>query len=171
MVRRREDTDGVKRPGSSGRKASKGKPTSPYDQALSLATSAAPDWPIVLRLLSEAMKKGDMRAAYALATWNLYGKDALVKKDKKEAVRLFRLAADAGIPKAMYELAVCYQNGEGVQTSDRKAFALYLASGLKGDTDSLVEVARCYKYGRGVERNSSASRIFLQHALELGVEV
>jgi len=138
-----------------------------YEKALALADSSKPEWGEVFRLLSRAQEAGDPRAAYALATWRLHGKEPYVKRDVKEAVRLLKIAADDGVPEALYDLAVCYQNGEGVRENDRKAFDLYLRAALKGEVDSVVEVARCLKYGRGVERNLLASRAFLDHAADM----
>lgn len=137
-----------------------------YSKALRLAHSAgSPER--VLHLLNGALEAGSGDAAYALATWYLHGKPPLVSRNLRKALALFRVAAKAGVASALYELAVCYQQGEGVKRDAGRAFQYYLQAALKGDADAVVEVARCFKYGYGIERNSAASRVFLKRAAEL----
>ena len=135
-----------------------------YDRALKLTQKKIPDLAGAHILLEQAYRNGDARAAYALGTWALHGAEPYVKRNLKHAVRLLKEAASAGVREARYDLAVCYQRGEGVAKNESRAFELYLSAALQGDVDSIVEVARCFKYGYGVERNNRAFKVFRDHA-------
>ncbi len=55
-----------------------------------------------------------------------------VKKNLKEAARLFRLAADAGSDVGRLHLGLSYLDGEGVEEDEEEAVNLFLYSGGKG---------------------------------------
>ena len=68
----------------------------------------------------ELVKKaeaGDAKAQYDLGSGYCLGEG--VTKDKKEAVKWFRMAAEQGNAKAQCALGVCYYGGDGV-TKDYK---------------------------------------------------
>jgi TPR repeat protein len=119
-------------------------------------------------MLEDALSRGDARAAYALGTWYIHGREPTVRKNLKEAVRLLRIAAAAGVPDALYDLAVCYQKGAGVVKNELRAAALYLEAGLRGEAGGLKEIGRCFYHGYGVDRNTKIARVFLDRAAELG---
>jgi TPR repeat protein len=139
-----------------------------YDEALSLARVKNPDLAQVRTMLEDALSRGDARAAYALGTWYIHGREPAVRKNLKEGVRLLRVAAAAGVPDALYDLAVCYQKGAGVAKNELRALALYLKAGLRGEPGALKEVGRCFYHGYGVARNTKIARVFLDRAAELG---
>ena len=139
-----------------------------YDEALSLARGQNPDLLQVLAMLEGALSQGDARAAYALGTWYIHGKEPALRKNLKEGVRLLRVAAAAGVPDALYDLAVCYQKGAGVVKNELRAVILYLEAGLRGEAGALKEVGRCFYHGYGVARNTKVARVFLDRAAELG---
>ena len=56
-----------------------------------------------------------------------------VPKNSKEAVRLFRLAADQGHQEARNYLANCYLDGEGVEKDYEQAMGLYIISAKQGN--------------------------------------
>jgi TPR repeat protein len=111
-------------------------------------------------MLEDALSRGDARAAYALGTWYIHGREPAVRKNLKEGVRLLRVAAAAGVPDALYDLAVCYQKGAGVAKNELRALALYLKAGLRGEPG--------FYHGYGVARNTKIARVFLDRAAELG---
>ena len=53
-------------------------------------------------------------------------------KDAKEAVRLFRLAADQGHTLAQYNLGTCYKQGEGVVKDAKEAVRLFRLAADQG---------------------------------------
>lgn len=140
-----------------------------YLKALRLARTKKPKWDEVLTLLESASAGGSPAATYALATWYLFGKEPIIRKNQRQAVRMLRESANAGYAPALYDLAVCYQNGEGVRKSDFKALSLYLASALRGDVGAIVEMARCYEYGYGTKPDKKLAKVFSERAIELGV--
>lgn len=44
-----------------------------------------------------------------------------MERNDQEAVRLLKLAADQGLARAQFNLALCYANGQGVGQDDREA--------------------------------------------------
>jgi len=150
------------------RKVKRSPGESLYENALAEARKKHPDYPKVIATLLEAIEAGNPDAAYALATWYLWGKKPYVQPDHKAAVRLLRTAVAAGNPDAMWDLAVCYDNGNGVRINERKAFELYLSAALRGDASATMELARRYHWGSGTPRDRSVSKIWLERAKELG---
>ena len=74
-----------------------------------------------------------------------------VAKDEAEAVRLYRLGADAGDASAQYNLARCFETAIGVPTPDfAAAFALYTAAAAQDHAEAIVSLGTCYGVGRGV---------------------
>lgn len=69
------------------------------------------------------LEKGIAQVQYHLA--RCYQLGIKVKKDEKEAVRRYRLAAAQGSPKALYRLGWCYENGAGVTQDYVNAIKLY----------------------------------------------
>lgn len=110
------------------------------------------------KLLVASLDEGDARAAYALATWYLYGR--FLKVNKRKARDLLTIAADNGIPDAAFDLAVMYENGEGIKKDKRKAARYYLRSFLLGDKSSGIAVARLFYWGIGVEVNRGIAKEF-----------
>ena len=53
-------------------------------------------------------------------------------KDEKEAVRLFKLAADQGYANAQSNLGLCYQHGTGVNKDEKEAVRLYKLAADQG---------------------------------------
>ncbi|WP_243350388.1 tetratricopeptide repeat protein [Stenotrophomonas acidaminiphila] len=121
-----------------------------YDKALALINRGASPGD-VYPLLLEAMDAGDYRAHYALGTWYLYGRH--IKVSNKKAVSLFRQAAENDVAEAAFDLAVCYEKGEGVRKDLSKAAAFYLRALRCGDESAAEELRRMFYWGFGVEKN------------------
>jgi TPR repeat protein len=139
-----------------------------YDAATKEMLKKRPDAKRGLRLLRHALGKGDMRAAYALATWHLFGVHG-VEKDHRRAIELLKQAAEQNIPDALYDLAVCYEKGAGARKSEHKAFHLYVRAALWGDKQSVYEVGRCLFYGIGTRRDRRLADVWFARAEALGV--
>lgn len=77
-----------------------------------------------------------------------------------EAVKCFETASNHGDVKGMYDLALCYLRGEGVDKNEKKAFQLFLMASEQGDMDAQFQLAECYYYGKG-------TRLDMERAMEL----
>jgi len=56
-----------------------------------------------------------------------------VNGTEAEAVRLYQLSAEQGNADAQFNLAVCYDNGTGVQRDEAEAARLYKLSAEQGN--------------------------------------
>jgi hypothetical protein len=139
-----------------------------YQQALREATTASPNFARAATLLKEAARLGHAKATYALATWHLFGREPFIKRDYEEAARLLQLAASAGVPDAMYDLAVTYEKGRGIAKNEREAFEYYLRAAIRDDAKAIFAVGRCLFWGIGVAQDQHIARIWLDRAEELG---
>jgi TPR repeat protein len=136
-----------------------------YNRALKLAQSGKFDSKRVARLLERVCAEGDLRAAYALATWYLFGHAGYLR-DLKMAVKLLRMAAEGHVPAAHFDLAVCYETGRGTRKNEAIAYRHYLAAALYGDNEAFREVGRCLYHGIGVARDRKAAAVWLDRAEE-----
>ena len=141
-----------------------------YDLALLAARRKRPDLAPAATLLESAHHQGDRRATYALATWRLYG-HANYAKELRKAVQLLKLAASSDVAAAHFDLAVCYETGDGIKRNDAKAYLHYLAAALNGDVDSLGEVGRCLFHGVGTTRDRKAAEVWFRRADAMGVDI
>ena len=141
-----------------------------YELALKLASQNKPDLTRVAELLERAHKSNDARATYALATWHLFG-HAGYSKNINTAVRLLKIAAASDIPTAHFDLAVCYETGQGIKKSENMAYRHYLAAALNGDNGSIFEVGRCLFYGLGVKRDRKTAEVWFRRVESLGFKV
>jgi|SRR6185312_12499561 len=139
-----------------------------YDAATKEMLKKRPDAKRGLRLLRRAHAAGDARAAYALATWHLFGVHD-IEKDYRRAAELLMEAAKQNIPEALYDLAVSYEKGAGIRKSERKAYHLYVRAALWGDKQAIYEVGRCLFYGIGAKRDRRLADVWLARAEALGV--
>lgn len=140
-----------------------------YDQALAEAQRKTADLPKAVRLLNRACEHGDLRAAYALATWYLHGKHPVVPRNLSKALPLLREAADGDHAEAAYDLAVCYEKGTGVKKSERKSAKFYVKAALLGDKQAIYEVGRCYWHGVGVKRDRAIAGVWLDRAAKFNI--
>jgi uncharacterized protein len=141
-----------------------------YDLALRAASRKRPDFTQAAALLEGGHLEGDRRATYALATWYLYGHAGYAKSLPK-AVQLLKIAVVADYAAAHFDLAVCYETGEGVKKNEAKAYLHYLAAALNGDLDSLGEVGRCLFHGIGTTRDRKAAEVWFRRADAMKVEI
>jgi TPR repeat protein len=142
----------------------------PYELALIAASSSPPDLLQANALLQDAHLRGDRRATYAIATWYLYG-NAVYTKNLRKAIRWLKLAVDADIASAHFDLAVSYETGQGVKKSEKSAYRHYLAAALNGDNNAVSEVGRCLYHGIGTTRDRRAAEIWFRRADAVGVDV
>ena len=81
------------------------------------------------------------------------GKDALKRKDYKEAFRLFLPLAEQGNAGAQYNLGSLYSNGKGVPQDYKEAVKWYRLSAEQGDAFAQVKLGYFYTVGQGVPQD------------------
>ena len=69
--------------------------------------------------------------------------------DLNEAVRYYRLAGDAGYPRALCNLGYLYDHGEGVDVDHHQAFKLYQKAAEANYAPGLYHLALAYEEGNG----------------------
>ncbi|HYH47597.1 MAG TPA: tetratricopeptide repeat protein [Thermoanaerobaculia bacterium] len=74
--------------------------------------------------------------------------------------------AEAGDPRALYQLGNCYSFGEGVRRNLKKAFALFERSAQAGHPDGMFNLAACYRLGEGVGKDLPAAISWYQQAAQ-----
>ena len=81
------------------------------------------------------------------------GKDALKRKDYKEAFRLFLPLAEQGNAGAQYNLGSLYSNGKGVPQDYKEAVKWYRLSVKQGNAFAQVKLGYFYTVGQGVPQD------------------
>lgn len=61
------------------------------------------------------------------------------KRDFKNAIRYFEMAAELGEPDSMYHLGLCYLEGNGVEENQQEAVNLFIAAARKG-LDAAIKI-------------------------------
>ena len=141
-----------------------------YEEALREMQCDAPNPRKALVLLQEAHSAGAARATYALATWYLHGQPPVIRRNRRKALKLLEVAANANIPDALFDLAVFLEKGELGEADPKRAFEMYLRSALRNKPQSLYEVGRCYEYGIGIKKDRRLADIWLDRAQEFGIK-
>lgn len=139
-----------------------------YKEALKIMRSENPDPERAAELLFLGFESGSTDCMYALGTWYLHGEH--LSKNIRKGIQLLRMASKDNHSHALYDLAVCHEEGVGTKVSETSAFECYTKSMLYGDKQSIYEVGRCFYYGIGVEQNRRAARVYLDYAKSLGIE-
>lgn len=86
-----------------------------------------------------------------------------IEKDLNKSFKYFNLSYKKNRysnnnSEILYELGICYKNGDGVEKNESKAFELFQESlNMKETISSQLELALCYKDGIGVETNEKKS--------------
>lgn len=124
-----------------------------YNKALKLVLQEDYDSKEVISILQIAIDKyHNSKAAYALATWFLYGKH--VRKNYKKAFELLEISIEFEPNKeAFYDIAVCYETGKGTKKNLQLAFHYYLLASFFGDEQAKYEIGRCFYYGIGINKD------------------
>ncbi len=99
-------------------------------------------------------KDGNAAAQFVVGKIYDYGNGG-VKQDQSTAVKWYMLAADQGYTGAQYNLANCFQLGEGIAENKRKAFFWYREAANQGDADSQYMLGLCYASGEGVTKDNT----------------
>lgn len=106
-----------------------------------------------------AAQRGEAWAQWntALAYYNGEG----VEENKRESLRWFQAAWDAGDTDAAFWIAWQYDHGEGSPTNDREAARWYGRAAETGDTVAMWNLALMHEAGEGIRINErEAERLF-----------
>ncbi len=69
------------------------------------------------------------------------------------AVELYRKAAKQGLAQAQFNLALMYDDGEGIAPDDAKAVKLYRKAAEQGHEDAINNLGYMYENGEGVKQD------------------
>lgn len=70
-----------------------------------------------------------------------------------EAFRLYKAAAELGVPAAMVDVGIAYEAGRGVSVDKRRAVECYKAAAARGDATGACRLARCHTRAPPASRN------------------
>ena len=91
-----------------------------------------------------------------------------VAKDKKEAVKWFRKAAEQGAARAQFALGDCYYKGEGIEQDEKEAVKWYRKAADQGLADAQYNLGVCYYDGKGVEEDKKEAVKWFGKAADQG---
>src|ERR1051326_3623775 len=112
--------------------------------------------------LLEQAGNGDRDSMNNLA---IYYKD--VEKNFEKAFYWYQKVADNGDDSAMYNLAACYENGEGTEKNLEKAFYWHQKAAENGNySNAMNDFATLYYNGEGIEKNSEKAVYWYQKAAQ-----
>ena len=112
-------------------------------------------------------EKGSQMAQVCLAEAYFHGRGTAT--NRAEAVRWYRLAADAGDPEAQASLGLCLLRGWGCERNCDEAFAWYLRAAEQGSLAGMNDLAFCYMNGIGVEKDEAKGFGWAMEAAKRGV--
>ena len=87
---------------------------------------------------------------------------------KHDIFLLYLEAAKSGLPRAHYNLAVCYHFGIGVGVDHEQAIENYQRAIAGGSTEAMVYLSKMYALGEGVPVDREKSEKLLEDAAEKG---
>ncbi|KAH3765772.1 sel1 repeat family protein [Pelomyxa schiedti] len=93
---------------------------------------------------------------------------ACMDRDPSKAVSLFQKAADAGNASAMFNLGLCYYNGDGVDKDINKAVSLYKRAADAGNTNAMTNLGVCCDNGNGVDKDMNQAVSLYWRAADAG---
>jgi TPR repeat protein len=88
--------------------------------------------------------------------------------DHVEAARYYALAAKQGLVVAIYNLALCYSNGIGVEKDDTQAVRYFREAAEHGDACAQGRLGACYQLGTGVAPDVDEAAAWYERAAENG---
>lgn len=114
----------------------------------------------VLHLLDLGVGEGDERAVYARAVCYSNGKYGSVI-DESKAFGLFSSLSESSIPEALFDLAVCYDLGQGVAKDQFAAFEYYLKAATFGHKEACFQVSEFFREGVTIPESENLHRFWL----------
>ena len=67
-----------------------------------------------------------------------------ITQNKTKAIQQFQQASDLGNTDAKFNLAVCYEKGDGVAQDKTKAIQLFQKASDLGNTSAMAQLEICY---------------------------
>ena len=108
--------------------------------------------PWVVTAAKFASEKKDAESGDAVAQYNLgrfYLTGTGVPKDKREAAKWFRMAANQGVARAQYKLGVMYFYAQGVPQDSVEGERLLRLAADQGHAEAQTDLGYAYYYGDG----------------------
>ena len=90
------------------------------------------------------------------------------KKDRAEAAKWFRKAAEQNHAAAQAVLGYLYERGDGVKTDPAEAAKWYRKAADQNNSDGLFNLGRAYEHGIGLSKDVGQARTYYQKALAAG---
>jgi TPR repeat protein len=107
------------------------------------------------------------------ATWyaqaEAYYEGRGVTQDRPEALKWYRKAADSGLPLAMNDVGVLYNNGWGVARDHRTAARWYRRAADRGEPWGMNNLGTLHQNGLGVARDYKAAASWYRKAADKGL--
>ena len=90
------------------------------------------------------------------------------KKDRAEAAKWFRKAADQNHAAAAAVLGYLYERGDGVKADPAEAAKWYRKSADQNNSDGLFNLGRVYEHGIGLSKDMAQARTYYSRAVAAG---
>lgn len=100
---------------------------------------------------------------------DLKPEDILINPNPSQALNFYRLAAQNGLPQAMYNVGIFYENGAVVDKDANKAFALVQRAATSGIPVAAFRLGSYYQQGLGVAQDIVAAAAWFERAAKAGV--
>ena len=122
----------------------------------------------------KSSRQDNCKAHYNLGNCYKYNK-GIEKHDinLKIAFKLYNRAIEQGCKceDTVYEYALCYELGEGVEQDMVKAFTLFKQSAELDYAIACYKLSECYKFGRGTSIDYKKSSKWFMKAIKLGYKI
>ena len=99
------------------------------------------------------------------------GRTRYIQKDYDKAFELFNEAAALGYSPAIYNTAVCYLDGKGVEKDSVEAFRHFRKAANMGEAKALHNLASCYMRGIGTAKNDSLAVHYYTMSADKGTAI
>lgn len=113
-----------------------------------------------------AAARGNADALYMLSVFYKLGKEGIIQRDPKEALRLLRMAVEKGNADAQNALAYSYELGEGVVQNYAEALRLYKLAAAQNKVDR--SLGSMYAKGSGVVQDYIRAHMWWNIAASFG---
>lgn len=116
-----------------------------------------------MNLLEQAATGGN---TFAQVNYGIF----LQEQNAAEGARWIERAADQGDPEGMYNMALCFLSGDGVECNETKGAELMHRAALSDHGPAQFEFAKMLRDGKGVAPNAQGAMAFMLLAVMNGVE-
>ena len=134
-------------------------------QSLRFGYGIEKDIPKANELLALAATRGFPRAQFLVGVFLRSGGG---ENNEREAVEWYTKAAEQGYADAQFNLALCYDDGEGVEKDPAKAVEWYTKAAEQGYAQAQCNLGVCYANGSGVKKDPAKAVEWFTKAAEQG---